>query len=366
MIPVYKPYVAKNQRKYVMDCVDTNWISSRGSYIDKFERALESYLQVPHAITTFNGSVSLSLIMRCLRSQFEEEQEVLVGVPTLTYAATVSAIQNEKRMTPVFLDVDGDLQLNITEEDMAKIHVLIVPQLYGNCPDMARIKDLCEKYLVHLVEDSAEVFGSRFNGQQLGTIGIAGSYSFFGNKVITTGEGGAIVTSNSYLAKIARHLKNQAHFGNFMHDGPGFNYRMTNIQAAIGLAQLEEIETIIHKKKVVAEVYRDKIKKLDIETPVLKCDSSEWMPLFFLPEGLSANDLEIFMREQGVETRPVFKPMRHLMERVNINPIRWWGHNVYRDIGDKYLRGFNLPSYPDLKHEELVYIVDCLERFLLK
>lgn len=371
MIPIYEPYIATNQHAYVNDCLNTNWISSRGSYIEKFEKRLSNYLEVPHVITTFNGSVSLSLILRCIKSQFSPNDEIRVGVPHVTYAASISAIMNENNMRPVFLEVDNNYQLNLKEKDLSQIHILIVPQLYGNCPDMDRIKKMCDDYLVYMVEDSAEVFGSKYNNYHLGTLGFAGSYSFFGNKVITTGEGGAIVSFHDEFAEMARHLKNQSHLGGFVHDGPGFNYRMTNIQAAIGLAQLEDIDYIIYKKKMIAKIYREAFNNTEITTPVLNCDSSEWMPLFFLPEGYNSKDFEAYMKNQGIEIRPSFmsvSSMSALSLDQRKNFFNWNG--IYLDWNNYQFpletRGFNLPCYPNLLYENLTYIIDCTKRFLLK
>ena len=370
MIPIYKPYIATNQYAYVNDCLNTNWISSRGLYIDKFENALSRYLDVPYVITTFNGSVSLSLILRTLRSQFEQAEKIRVGVPHVTYAASISAIMNEPNMVPVFLETGDDYQLVLKEKDLPEIDILIVPELYGNCPDMDRIKKMCKDHNIFLIEDSAEVFGSKYNNYELGTIGFAGSYSFFGNKVLTTGEGGAVVSYNEEFAQIAKNLKNQDHRGYFVHGGPAFNYRMTNIQAAIGLAQLEDIDYILHKKKSLAEVYFEEFKDTEITTPTLNCESSHWMPLFFLPEGYDNNDFERYMKDNGIEVRPSFLSVRTMMEKTKdsgLNPFKWdgilLGWNDYTFSIEN--RGFNLPSYPDLTYEDLKYVVDTTKRYLL-
>ncbi len=354
-IPIYEPLKAKNQKRYVLDCVNSNWISSRGAYIDKFETALQDYIGVKHVVTVFNGSVSLMLILRALGVGPGDE----VITPSLTYAATVSSINNVGA-TAILVDSDNNFQMTtrLREAITERTKAIMLPELYGNAPDVEYIVELCKQLNIHLIEDSAEVFGCVVNGKKLGSFGVASSFSFFGNKTITTGEGGCVCTNDSALAEKMRLLKNQSHVGWFNHNGPGYNFRMTNIQAAIGLAQLEQIDSIIEKKKKIAAYYRKHLSPQIVKIlPRDGLNSSEWMPLFVLPPKITYLNFYDKMRSMDIDTRPVFKPI-HLMEGFNI---------VYREVENAehiYEYGFNLPSYPGLTKKQLKYICDITNKIV--
>lgn len=355
-IPIYEPFKAKNQKQYVLDCIDSNWISSRGMYIDKFEKALQEYLGVKHAITVCNGSVSLMLILRSLEIGMGD----YVLTPSLTYAATVSSINNVGAHA-LLVDSDENFQMttNIEEYFIPELKAVLLPQLYGSTPDINYFVELCNKKGVPLIEDSAEVFGCAYGDKKLGSFGLASSFSFFGNKTITTGEGGCVCTNDDALAEKMRLIKSQNHTAWFNHNGPGYNFRMTNIQAAIGLAQLEQIDEIIAKKKIIAEYYRSNLcEAITMPAPNENVNSSEWMPLFVLPETLSYLKFYEEMRNMGIDTRPAFKPV-HLMGGFR---VRVEGSI---EVAEKiYSRGFNLPSYPDLTEQQLKYICDTVNKIV--
>lgn len=353
LIPIYQPYKSKNQKKYVLDCLNTNWISSKGDYISRFEKEICKIIGTNHCITTFNGSVSLMLILKALGIGYGDE----VIVPSLTYAATISSI-NLVGATAVLADSDDNFQLNIKDLPTLltkKTKALMVPQLYGDAPDMSQIVSFCTKTGIYLIEDSAEVFGCMDNEKSLGSFGIASSFSFFANKSITTGEGGCVCTNDDILASELSLLKSQSHIGNFIHKGPGFNFRMTNIQAAIGLAQLEDIDHINIEKQHIAEIYRKGFKgsKISIITPKISF-SAEWMPLFTLPDNITYGKFQSEMQKLNIDTRPVFTPI-HLMKGFDIKtPV---------DLSNSeriYSKGFNLPCYPDITKDQLAYIIESV------
>lgn len=349
MIPVYQPYLHGNESKYVNDCLESGWISSRGSYIQRFEEAIESYLGVKHAITCSNGTVSLMLGLAVL--DLPAGSEVLS--PSLTYAATVSqALWLGHRL--VLFDSDEDFQPSFDSFVSAvseKTKVLILPELYGSSPDIVKFRDFCKANGIILIEDSAEVFGGSWNGKKLGTFGDIGSFSLFGNKTITTGEGGIVITDSDELAEKANLLKSQAHVGGFRHSGPGFNFRMTNIQAAIGLAQMEQLPEIIVKKKRIALLYRELIKSFDSVAPRAEVDSSEWMPLFRIGSDVNYEVLHKLLAHDGIDSRPAFTPI-HLMSGFE------YEHRVSLSTAERiWSRGFNLPCYPDLTDEQLAHVI---------
>lgn len=354
LIPIYEPYKAKNQKKYVVDCIDSNWISSRGDYITKFEAEIAKKVGVNHCISTFNGSVSLMLILKALDIGYGDE----VIVPSLTYAATISAI-NLSGAVAVLTDSDNQFQMDLSQLPLLltrKTKAVMVPQLYGDAPNMKRLVQFCKDSNIALIEDSAEAFGCE-DGKPIGSFGNASSFSFFANKSITTGEGGCVCTSNPHLAKKMRLLKSQSHIGNFIHDGPGFNFRMTNIQAAIGLAQLEDLDNINLMKQHIAANYRKGFKNSPITPVIPRVDfSAEWMPLFLLPEEVNYGKFHSEMQKMYIDTRPAFTPI-HLMNgfdtKVKLSLTN--SENIYK-------RGFNLPCYPDLSAEKLNYIIESAKK----
>ena len=372
-IPIYIPTVAKNQKKYVNECLDTNWISSRGKYVTLFEEQLKDYLQVKNVITCCNGSVSLMLILKGLGISPRDE----VITQSLTYVATVSSILNIGA-TPVLVDSDRTYQMDVTRVKKAitsKTKAIIVAQLYGDSCLLFPLLKLCKEEGIMLIEDSAECFGCNHDAtyhfesdaykslaqtpkQRLGTFGDASSFSFFGNKVITTGEGGCVCTDNNELADKIRLLKTQSHIGGFKHIGPGYNFRMTNIQAAIGVAQLEDLEYILERKKFIAEYYRSNLS--DVMGKIIPnsfIESSEWMPFFKLPKTITYSKFhDELIKEYGIDTRPCFTPI-HLMEGFDKCKVK--EVNYCEKI---YQSGFNLPSYPDLTDKQLKYIVDSVNK----
>jgi perosamine synthetase len=357
MIPIYKPYIQKTEKKYVNKCLNDEWISSRGEFIDIFEEKISKYLNSKNTITVSNGSVSLMLILRALEIGIGDD----ILVPSLTYAATVSN-PNILGIRCVLFDSDENFQpciKNLESKITKKTKAIMLPQLYGNSPNMDDFFNFAKQNNLLLIEDSAEVFGSKFNEKSLGTFGVAGSFSFFGNKTITTGEGGAVITDDDELAFRMRRLKSQNHIENFEHDGPGFNFRMTNIQAAIGCAQIEKIDKIVSKKRKIADYYRKNLsEKIQKIFPDENIYSTEWMPIFKLPDTKNYSNLCNYLKNNGVDSRPCFKPI-HLMKNFNIH----YDENL--KISEKiYKQGFNLPSYPTLTKKELKKIIDCVNYFV--
>jgi perosamine synthetase len=276
-----------------------------------------------------------------------------VLAPSLTYAATVSqALWLGHKL--VLFDSDEDFQPSFdsfVDAVTKETKVLILPELYGSSPDITKFVNFCKSNGIYLIEDSAEVFGSSWNQKKLGTFGDIGSFSLFGNKTITTGEGGIVVTNSDELAEKANLLKSQAHVGGFRHSGPGFNFRMTNIQAAIGLAQMEQLSEIIVKKKRIASLYRELITSFESIAPRLEVDSTEWMPLFRIGSDTSYEMLHHLLSHDGVDSRPAFTPI-HLM------PGFEYEHRVSLSTAERiWSKGFNLPCYPDLTDEQIHHVI---------
>lgn len=359
-IPVYEPYKAKNQRKYVLDCLNSNMLTFRGKYVSLFEEKLAEYLGVKHVISTFNGSVSLYLMMYCL--SIGPGDDVITS--SLTYAATVSQI-NLLGARVAFVDSDNQLQMDLKQVEGAitkHTKAVLIPELYANAPEMNILLEICSRHKILLLEDSAESFACIQNGKQLGTFGEASSFSFFSNKCITCSEGGCVATNNSELADKMRLFKNQSHIGGFMHNGPGTNFRMTNIQAAIGLAQLEDINVILEKKHKIAKYYRNNLSDKYISIVSTSVDySSEWMPVFqFDEDRITYLKFSDECKNLGIDTRPIFTPI-HLMKGFN------WNSKFKLDNCERiYKNKFNLPCYPTLTKKQLDYIVKSVNSIVEK
>jgi len=256
MIPVYQPAISDKAKEYVNDCLDSSWISSKGKYVQMFEDKFSMMTGVRYAATCSNGTCALHLALMALG--IGEGDEVIV--PTFTYVASVNAIRYTGA-TPVFVDCDAKTwQLDpddVAKKITPKTKAIMVVHLYGHPADMAAINWMAHGKGLFVIEDCAEAFGSKFRGEHVGQFGDISTYSFFGNKTITTGEGGMVVTNNEALYDRVLKLKGQglAQHRQYWHDTIGYNYRMTNIQAAIGVSQLEISDNLLRAKRIIADHY---------------------------------------------------------------------------------------------------------------
>ena len=342
--PVYQPSLTGNEKKYVNECLDSTWISSKGKFIAEFEDGFKSYIGARHAATVSNGTVAIHLALLALGIGPEAE----VIVPTLTYVASVNAIAYTGA-TPVFCDSlkstwqmdPDDVRRKITPHTRA----ILAVHLYGQPCEMEELVKIAREHNLFLVEDCAEAFGTYYKGRHVGTFGDIGTFSFFGNKTITTGEGGMVVTDDDTLYDRMTHFKGQglAKYREYWHDVIGYNYRMTNICAAIGLAQLEHADSVIVQKRQIAEWYKRELKEypLTFQEETGDVQHSYWMVSILVPDAADRDPLRNALRQQSIETRPVFYPV-HSMPMYSSAYQR---HPVAESLG---WRGLNLPSYPAL------------------
>lgn len=362
---VAQPKMAGNERKYVLDCLDTNWISSNGKYIGAFEEAFAKFCGAKHAIAANNGTTALHLAL--VAQGLKPGDEVII--PTVTYIATANAVRY-CGATPVLVDVCADT-MNI---DPAVIERKITPKtrgiipvhLYGHPADMDAVNRIASKHGLWVVEDAAEAHGAEVNGKKVGTLGTCATFSFFGNKIITTGEGGMITTDDDELAARLRLYRGQGMDTNRRYWFPvvGYNYRMTNIQAAIGLAQMEGIETALADRERLAGWYDAALSDLT-EQIVLPAQAPwaklvYWMYNIFLRDG-NENRRDQVMRDlddMGIETRPVFYPMHVLppYQEASSYPVA--------DLWSQ--RGINLPTHQDLTQGDVERIARSLREVLSK
>ena len=308
-IPIYRPDLSGNEKRYVTECMDTSWISSRGRFVGEFESGFAEKIGVEHSASVCNGTVALHLALEALGIGSGDE----VIVPTLTYIASANAIRYTGA-TPVFVDSVRDTW-QIDPEDVkrninSRTRAIMPVHLYGQACDMDSLREIAVAHNLYIIEDCAEAIGTLYKGRHVGTFGNIATFSFFGNKTMTTGEGGMVVSNDKTLIERARHLKGQglAAHREYWHDVVGFNYRMTNIQAAIGLAQLERVDEFIEKKRVLSKKYRKALShtpvKFHEEAPGTK--HSYWMFSILAENSEQRDQLRESLAAAGVETRPLF------------------------------------------------------------
>ena len=358
-IPIYKPSLCGNEKKYVTKCLNSSWISSKGTFISKFEKSFSKFLNVKYSLTTTSGTTALHIALLALDIGPNDE----IIVPTLTYIASVNAIRYTKA-TPIFIDSFSDTwQMNyheIARKITVKTKAILVVHLYGHPCDMNPIMKIAARHRLLVIEDCAEAIGSLYRTKHVGSFGNIATFSFYGNKTITTGEGGMIVTNNKRIYEKAHLLKNQgvSKTKEYWHPIIGYNYRMTNICAAIGLAQLENISSILEKKQNIAKLYKKLLKNLPIQVhkETNHVTNSYWMVSILLQSKKIRDKLRKTLAEKQIETRPIFHPI-HTMpmyrQKLKNFPI---AQNLSK-------RGINLPSWPNLTKKEIIYICNAIKKF---
>ncbi len=358
-IPVYQPSLTGNEKKYVNECLDTNWISSKGRFVPLFEQNFARYTGVKYATTVSNGTVALHLALLALG--IEPGDEVIV--PTLTYIASVNAIAYTGAI-PVFVDsLENTWQMDpddVKRKVTAKTRAIMAVHLYGHPCEMDALVSIAKEHELFLIEDCAEAFGALYKGKHVGCFGDISTYSFFGNKTITTGEGGMVVTDDETLYDRSVHYKGQglAKHREYWHDVVGYNYRMTNICAAIGLAQLEQADTFIAKKRQIADWYRKELQGVPVtfHPEGSNVKHSYWMCSILVDDPAKRDPLREALSGAGIETRPLFYPV-HTMPMYS---QKYQKHPVAEGLG---WRGMNLPSWPDLKQDQISFICDKIRAF---
>ncbi len=337
-IPLHEPIFKGNEKKYLIDCIDSTFVSSVGKYVDKFEEMVAEYTGAKYAIAAVNGTAALHIAL--ILAGITSEDEVITQ--PLTFIATVNAI-SYTGAKPVFIDVDRDTMglspykiRNFLEEKTEQVlnpktnkiqpknkktgkfvTVVIPMHTFGHPAKIDIIKSVCDKYNVALIEDAAESLGSFYNGEHTGTFGKFGTLSFNGNKTITTGSGGMIITNDEELAKKAKHITTTAkvqHKWEYVHDVIGYNYRLTNLAAALGVAQMEQLPNIIESKRKLASEYAEFLKNSDINFVTEKENSkiNYWLNSVILKDRNQRNEFLKETNSSGIMTRPIWELMSRL------------------------------------------------------
>ncbi|MDP3734251.1 MAG: DegT/DnrJ/EryC1/StrS family aminotransferase [Nanoarchaeota archaeon] len=366
MIPVCEPTLKGNELNYITEAVKSGWISSSGKYIQKFEQEFSAYCNTSYGVSCSNGTKALHLAIEALGIGKGDE----VIIPTFTMIASCNAVIYAGAK-PVLVDSELDTwnidAEKIEEKITPQTKAIMVVHTYGHPVDMDKIRIIADKHGLYIIEDAAEAHGAEYKGKKTGSLSDIGCFSFYANKIITTGEGGMVVTSNEKWAEKAKSLRNH-YFGHprFLHSELGYNYRLTNMQAAIGLAQLEKIEQLVNARRQNAFTYNQFLKNVPGMTlPPAK----EWAKNVYWMYGLLVNpDFGISMplvREKleakGIETRTFFIGM-HQQPAYRKNDQRFPSlHSSYPVADELTQKGFYLPSSSHLTKEQIIFITDTIK-----
>ena len=363
MIPVCEPTLIGEELENVIDCIKTNWISSKGKYIEEFEKQFSSFCNAKHGIANSNGTTALHLAVAALGLGKGDE----VIMPTLTMVASAVAVVYTGAK-PVFVDCEADtwnMDINKIEEKITDKTKAIMPvHIYGHPVDMDALFEIAKKHGLYIIEDAAEAHGAEYKGKRVGCLGDVGCFSFYANKIITTGEGGMVLTNNDELAEKMRELRDLAHSKEkrFLHKMIGFNYRMTNLQAAIGVAQMKNINKLIEMRRRNAKLYNSFLGKIDgINLPPEKkwAKNVYWMYAIVLEDsfGLDRDTLREKLMQNGIETRSFFIPMHEqpIFKKMDI------AKGSYPVADEVSKRGLYLPSSSSLTESQINFICETIK-----
>jgi perosamine synthetase len=378
-IPLSIPNLSGNEWKYVKDCLDTGWISSVGSYVNEIERIIAEFTGAKYAIAAMNGSAALHLSLQLAGVQ----QDDYVIAPNITFVATCNTISYHKAH-PLLIDVDRytwQMDLDLLEEYLSektflvenetgvksshlkhsgsRIGAIMPVHVLGNMCDIDRLMSIASQYHLTVVEDSTEALGSMYKGKHAGTFGLLGTSSFNGNKIISTGGGGMIFTNDESIAKHAKHLTTQAKVDPFeyAHDETGYNYRLVNILAAVGVAQLEQLPGFLARKKVIDATYRSALEKdtLRFQKITDGVTPNNWLHTMWVDDQRS---MIKHLLDNGVQCRPFWVPMNQLpMYRDNIYVTK-------SDVADEvYRHCISIPSSTNLSDDDVERVIEVIASF---
>lgn len=368
------PHMGKEELSYVKDAFDSNWIAPLGPNVDLFERKVCNYVGVSNATALSSGTSAIHMALKCL----EVEEGDIVFCQSLTFAATINPVIYQGAI-PVFIDSEyntWNMCPNSLEkafkkyEQLGKIpKAVIIVNLYGQSADYDRLIKICKKYNVPIIEDAAESLGSTYKGKQTGGFGDIGIFSFNGNKIITTSGGGMLISNNPKHTKKALFLSTQARENerHYEHKTIGFNYRMSNVLAGIGIGQMNVLDQRIAKKNLIFEIYKNKfkgLKHLKMMNISEKGTPNYWLSVALLSNETDVRPIDIIskLEEENIESRHVWKPM-------HLQPV-FEGYDFIKVIEDKsvsqdlYERGICLPSDTNMEDIDIQRVVKIVKNVM--
>jgi perosamine synthetase len=369
-IPVNEPLLNGNEKKYLEECIDTGWISSEGPFVKRFEEDFAARMGRKYGIAVTNGTSAIDAAVDALGIGPGDE----VILPTFTIISCILQIRRSGA-TPVLVDSDPlTWNMDVTQIEAkisSKTKAIMVVHIYGLPVDMDPVLELCKKYKLKLIEDSAELIGQTYKDKPCGSFGDISTVSFYPNKHITTGEGGMILTDDELLAKNCRESRNLCFIPNkrFVHEKLGWNFRMTNLQAALGLAQLERLDEFLEKKRWIGKKYNELLADISgIQLPLTKTNYAKniyWVYGVILDTtlGLSAEEVIVNLNKKGIGCRPFFYPMH---QQPILRKQGFFKTESY-PVAEKLCRyGFYLPSGLALTEEQIVRVSTTLRSIIQK
>ena len=375
MIALSEPNLSGNEWKYIKECLDTNWVSSVGSYVTLFEKKVAEFCGVNHAIATCNGTSALHIALMLAGVTNND----LVIAPNITFVASINSIKY-CGADPILMDIDASswqMDLDLLEEFLHKetalhnsrcifkknnriIKAIMPVHVLGNICDMDRLMDLANKYHLQVIEDATEALGSYYKNKHAGSFGNLSCLSFNGNKIITTGGGGMIITNDEMLAKKAKHVTTQAKASptEYYHDEVGYNYRLVNILAAMGVAQMEQLPGFIKRKKEIGQFYKERLEKIPgvVHQGIAPdVNANNWLYTVNVPKQAA---LRKYLRENEIDARPFWVPM---------NQLPFNNGNTYYTRNDHsktiYEQCLSLPCSTHIQQKELDQVVNTFKAF---
>ena len=373
MLLLSGPNMGGNEWKYIKDCLDTGWVSSVGAYVDQFEKMSAAFAGTKYAVATSSGTTALHI---CLVLMGVNENDYVI-TPNITFIATCNSIKYTGA-DPLLIDADPkswQMDLNLLEEflstqteqrngccyykkDGKRIPVIMPVHVLGNMCDMDRLMSLAKQYNLVVIEDSTEALGSYYKGKHAGSFGLMGTFSYNGNKIITTGGGGMIVTDDEELAKRAKHLTTQAKCDPFeyRHDEIGYNYRLVNVAAAMGVAQMEQLPAFIKRKQEIILLYKKELAGVgDISFQEV---SEDVQPNWWLPTIMTDKQKELLkmLNENKMQSRPFWVPMNQL--RMFLGNIFYNKNNCSDFV---YRRCLSIPCSTNITDAEIKAVSDKIK-----
>lgn len=368
MIPVNQPLFISDEKKYLAECIDSGWISSEGPFVKEFEEKISKYIGKKYGVAVSSGTAALEVAMGVIG--LKPGDEVIMPSFTIMSCALAVVFCNG---TPVFIDAEPEtwnMDVSKIEEKITEKTKAIMPvHIYGHSCDMDPILEIAKKYNLLIIEDAAEVQGGEYKDKKCGSFGDISCFSFYANKIITTGEGGIVLTDNEQWAERAKMLRNLG-FGKgkdrFQHQELARNYRMTNLQAALGVAQLKNIKKLIEIKRDNAKKYTERLKDIkELQLPIEKdwAKNVFWMYGIVLNEstGFTANNFAKRLDQKGIRTRPFFYPLhlQSIWEKLKIKPKG--NYPIAERIAKQ---GLYLPSGLGLKNKQIDIVSNEIRKLL--
>jgi len=359
-LPIAEPSLGGKELMYVTDCIVSNWISSTGKYVTQFEKIFGDFCTSPYAVATSNGTTALHLALLAVGVGPGDE----VIIPSLTFIATANAVTYTGAKA-IFVDCESSTwninPKHIEKAITPKTKAIIPVHLYGHPADMDPILKIAHQHRLYVIEDAAEAHGAEYKGKKVGSIGDIGVFSFYGNKIITTGEGGMVITNNEDFAARMRMLRDHGMSSSrrYWHPVLGYNYRLTNLQAAIGVAQVERIEEILKAKLNIAHRYEEQLKGIKGITMPPQAPWAKnvyWLYSILIEKsfGISRDDLIKQLGLSGIDTRPFFPPL-------HTQPI--YDKGLKLEITEEIsLKGVSLPSSAGLQEHEIDRVCSAIRK----